>query len=164
MNKKKAVILWILFVACLVTTVYLNRAVMNSDPDYEDVNVIVLSSKTVQYVNRKTGTRTNKYEIEVMYDGERQELINAHDSYSYREGATVKAYLANGKLYANPEGVKTSTPLAKVYFGFLFGTFALFVAACMSLSKKKAKAGAAKKPEPEPVQATPDYDPEIRKK
>ncbi len=157
MNKKKAVILWILFIACLAATVYLNRAVMNSDPEFEEVNVIVLSSKTVQYVNRKTGTRTNKYEIEVMYDGQRQELINAHNAYSYREGATVKAYLANGKLYANPEGVKTSTPLAKVYFGFLFGTVALFTAACMSLSKKK------KKPEPQQVQAAPDYDPEIKK-
>lgn len=163
MNKKKAVILWILFIACLVTTVSLNRQVMNSDPDYEEVNVIVLSSETVTYINRKTGSRTNKYEIEVMYDGQRQELINAHNAYSYREGATVKAYLANGKLYANPEGVKTSTPLAKVYFGFLFGTVAVFTAACMSLSKKKTKGKAAQKPEPEQVQAAPDYDPEIKK-
>lgn len=163
MNKKKAVILWILFIACLVTTVYLNRAVMNSDPDYEEVSVTVVSSKTVKYYNRKTGTTTNKYEIEVRYNGETYDLKNAHDSYSYREGATVKAYLANGKLYANPEGVKTSTPLAKVYFGFLFGTVAVFTAACMSLSKKKPKGKAAQKPEPEQVKAAPDYDPEIRK-
>lgn len=35
MNKKKAVVLWILFIACLAATVHLNRAVMNSDPDYD---------------------------------------------------------------------------------------------------------------------------------
>lgn len=35
MNKKRAVILWILFIACLAATVYLNRAVMNSDPDFD---------------------------------------------------------------------------------------------------------------------------------
>jgi len=56
----------------------------------------------------------------------------------YSEGRTVTAYLAHGKLYANVEGVKTSTPIATVYFIFLFGSFAmLFVAPTYTAKLRK---------------------------
>ena len=53
----------------------------------------------------------------------------------YPEGKTVTAYLANDKLYANEEGVKTATPVAIVYFVCLFGSFGLLMAAAMVTSK-----------------------------
>ena len=101
----------------------------NSNPEFEEVTVMVTSSRTEQIVNRKTGSRTNIYKVNVRYQGKEYELKNPHNTYMYPEGKEVKAYLANGKLYANEEGVKTSTPVAIVYYIFLFGSLGmLFVA------------------------------------
>ncbi len=66
------------------------------------------------------------YDIVVSYQGQNYDLKNAHDSYSYRKGATVTAYLSNGKMYANVEGVQTSTPVATAYFVALIGSFVMF--------------------------------------
>ena len=127
--KKKVLIFWAIFVACLVITVVLWFAMNRSNPEFEEVKVTVVSSETEQIVNRKTGSRTNIYKVKVRYDGETHDLHNPHNTYMYPEGKSVTAYLANGKLYANEEGVKSSTPVATVYFIFLFGTFGmLFVA------------------------------------
>jgi len=76
----------------------------------------------------------------VEFEGKEYELRNVHSAASYYKGQKVKAYLSNDKLYANVEGVKTSTPIATIYFIFLFGSFGmLFVAAMYTgkLSQKK---------------------------
>lgn len=127
--KKKMIILWIIFVVCLITTICLWFAMNNAEPEFEEVTVTVLSSKTERVVNRKTGSSTNFYKIEVRYQGKTYDLENAHNTYMYPEGKEVKAYLSNNRLFANEEGVQTSTPVATVYFVFLFASFAmLFVA------------------------------------
>ena len=78
------------------------------------------------------------YEITVEYNGGTYELENAHNTYQYPQGATVKAYLANnGRLFANVEGVSSSTPLATVYFVCLFGSFGLLFAAATYSGKAK---------------------------
>lgn len=137
--KKQIIILWVVFVICLVTTVGLWFAMNNVNPEFEEVNVTVVSSETKQVVNRKTGSRTNFYEVKVRYEGEVYDLGNPHSAYEYPEGKMVKAYLSNGKLYANEEGVKTSTPIATVYFVFLFGTFGMLMFASIQTSKLSQK-------------------------
>lgn len=133
--KKKALILWGVFVLCLVATIALWFAMNNSELEFEEVKVIVESAKTEQIRNRKTGSTTTFYKIKVRYNGESYDLENAHNTYMYPEGKEVKAYLANNRLFANEEGVKTSTPIAIVYFVFLFGTFGMLIVASMYTSK-----------------------------
>ena len=52
---------------------------------------------------------------------------------------SVTAYLANGNLYANVEGITSTTPVAMLYFAFLFTTFALLVGIPFSLDREKKK-------------------------
>lgn len=137
--KKQVIILWIIFVVCLATTIGLWFAMNNSNPEFEEVKVTVVSAETTQVVNKNTGSRTTFYDVKVRYNGEVYDLGNAHSVYEYPEGKTVKAYLSNGKLYADEAGVKTSTPVATIYFVFLFGTFGLLFFAAMQTSKLSQK-------------------------
>lgn len=123
--KRKITCMWLLTALCLVITVILWFAMDRSNPEYEEVKARVVSTGSRSLVNKKTGSRTTLYVVTVEYEGKEQELGNVHGLAGYMEGATVTAYLSEGKLYANPEGVKTSTPLSKVYFAFLFGTFGM---------------------------------------
>ena len=128
--KKKVIILWVVFVVCLVLTVILWFGMNNSKFEYEKVQVTVLSAKTEKVINKNTGSTTNFYKVKVEYNDETYDLENAHNTYMYPEGKNVTAYLSNGRLFADEDGVKTSTPIATAYFIFLFGSFImLFVAA-----------------------------------
>ena len=131
--KKKVLILWIIFVVCLISTIGLWFAMNNQNLEYEEVQVTVVSAKTERVKNKKTGSSTDFYKVEVRYNGKTYDLENAHNTYMYPEGKTVKSYLANDRLFADTDGVKTSTPVSTVYFIFLFGSFImLFVAATYS--------------------------------
>lgn len=133
--KKRVIILWVAFVVCVIATVTLWFAMNNVKSEYEEVKATVLSSEVEQVVNKKTGSRTNFYKVKVEYNGEKYDLDNVHSAYEYPEGKVVKAYLSNGKLYANVEGVQTDTPIAKVYFVFLFGSFIMLFVAAWQMSK-----------------------------
>ncbi len=137
--KKRVIILWIAFIACIVATVVLWFKMNEVELQYEEVEATVLSSKVEQVVNKKTKSRTNFYKVEVEYNGQNYELGNAHSASAYPKGKKVKAYLFNEKLYANVEGVKTATPVAKAYFVFLFGNFILLYIACVQTSKARKK-------------------------
>lgn len=134
--KKKTMILWAIFLICVVITVALWFAMNNSEIQYEEVKAMVISSSTKQLKNKKTGSTYNSYEVKVTYNGETYDLKNAHSSYEYPEGKMVKAYLSNGNLYANVEGIKSTTPVAIAYFAFLFGSIAMLVVALMNTGKK----------------------------
>lgn len=123
--KRKMGLGWLIFVIALVATVFLWFQMNNAEFSYEEVNVKVLSARTKEVINKKTGSRTNFYDVKVEYKGKEYSLENAHNTYSYPQGKTVKAYLANNRLFADTDGVKTSTPIATLYFIFLFGTFGL---------------------------------------
>ena len=115
--KKKAILSWCAFAVCLIATVVMWFVVNAQEIEYEEVSVSVLSAQTTQLTKKSTGAHYDFYEITVEYNGKTYELENAHNTYQYPEGTTVKAYLANnGRLYANIEGVSSSTPLATVYF------------------------------------------------
>lgn len=145
--KRNVAILWILFVIALVATVALWFAMRNAKPEFKEVEAVVISAQTNRVtVKGEYGSKssTDFYDVKVEYDGKTYDLKNAHNTYSYPEGKTVKAYLSNGKLYANKEGVQTSTPIATVYFVFLFGTFGLLFGASvysgkLAENKKKVK-------------------------
>ena len=101
----------------------------NVEVDYTEVKVQVVSSEKKE-TTVKTGTSRSTittYDIVVSYMGKNYDLKNAHDSYSYREGSTVTAYLSNGRMYANVEGVQNATPVATAYFAALIGSFVMFL-------------------------------------
>ena len=143
MNKKIVILLGVGFVVSLVLTIFFRIRMDNQDLEYEEVQVRVVSTDTDR-VKVKTGyssSTTTRYVVIVQYEGRNYDLENVHSLSGYSEGKTVKAYLSNGKLYANVEGVNTSTPVAYAYFGFLIASFILFMAFACSIpylfTKKK---------------------------
>lgn len=132
---KKTVILMIATVLCIIATVILHGVVDNSDVEYEEVEVKVISSETVY--KKILGKRQMQYEVFVSYYGKEYELKNTHSSAPYIPGRTVTAYLSNEKLYANIEGVKTSTPVAFLYFACLIASFGMLIMTLSSFGSKK---------------------------
>ena len=136
--KNKTAIMWIITVICLVLTVVFWFLMNNTEVNYEEVTAIVTDTSSRAVVDKKTGSRTTFYEVKVRYEGKEYELQNVHGLSGYYEGRSVKALLSDGKLYANVEGIKSTSPVAIVYFIFLFGTFAMFIASTTYMSKSKA--------------------------
>ena len=133
--KKKILAIWGAFVLCVAITVGLWFAMNKAELNYTEVEVKVLSSETKRLKNKKNGNSYDFYEVKVEYEGKEYELGNVHSAAGYYKGMAVKAYLSNEKLYANIEGVRTSTPVATVYFIFLFGSFGMLILASMYTSK-----------------------------
>lgn len=128
MSKKLVILAGVGFVVCLVVTIIFYGRMNNQDLEYQEVQVQVVStgSRTTNIFMRYTSSSTTQYIVEVRYNGEIYDLKNVISLSGYSEGRIVKAYLSNGKMYANVEGVNTSTTVAYIYFGFLFATFILF--------------------------------------
>lgn len=135
--KIKPIFLGLLTLLCLIVTVALWFAVNGSNPELTEVKAKVISSKEV--VTRYNNSRITKYKVELEYEGETYELINAHNAYSYAPGKEVTVFLSNGKLYADEAGVKSSSPLGIAYFVFLFGTIIMLAVWLTYRSKYKAK-------------------------
>lgn len=141
---RKVYVCGIITIICIAAAVLLRRPMSNAELDYTEVSVEVVSSETKTTTVRTGSTRSSmkKHEVIVRYMGKEYELKNAYDSYSYRRGATVTAYLSGGKLYANVEGVRISTPVAYAYFTALIGSFVMLMAtACLwsHAAQKKRK-------------------------
>ena len=135
MSKSKVILMGVGFFVCLVLTFVFRYLMDHQNLEFEEVQVRVVSadSERVKVKTRYSSSNITNYIVKVRYEGETYELENVHGLSGYREGATVKAYLANGKLYANVEGVNTSTPVAYGYFGFLIASFILFFCFVCSL-------------------------------
>ena len=67
-------------------------------------------------------------------------MQNVHGLSGYYEGKSVKVLLANDKLYANVEGIKSTSPVAIIYFVLLFGTFGMLMLSATYMSKAKKQA------------------------
>ncbi len=69
--KTKVFVLWVICIVLLVgiapTRIAMDRA---ATPDYEEVQVTVVSSETTQVVNKKTGSKTDFYDVKVSYNGQ----------------------------------------------------------------------------------------------
>ena len=138
---KKVIVCGIITVLFIIATVILRKPMDNAKLDYSEVKVQVVSSETKEKVVKTRYSRTNltEHEVVVRYNGEKYDLHNAHNSYSYREGSTVTAYLSNGKLYANVEGVRNASPMGIAYFVALLGSFGMFIITMVVLSKSGRK-------------------------
>ena len=138
---KKVYICLGLMVVCIVAAVFLRKAANNAELDYEKVKVRVVSSEKHEKrvrVNGRTSTMT-EYDVVVSYQGKEYDLKNAHDTYSWREGSEKEAYFANGKMYANEEGVRNGTLAGKAYLAAVVGAFAMFIVSMLLLSKVGGK-------------------------
>ena len=129
MTKKKEILLGIVFLICLVLTFVFRHLMDNQNLEFEEVNVVVLSADE-DNVRIKTGyssTNISDYDVQVSYKGKTYDLHNVHSLSGYWEGSTVKAYLSGDSMYANVEGVNTSTPVAYAYYVCLIGSFVLLI-------------------------------------
>jgi len=139
--KNKVTLMWSITVICLILTIVFWFLMNKTEVKYEEVTATVISTSTKEVVNKSTQNRTTFYEVKVEYNGKEYELQNVHGLSGYYKGASVKALLSNDKLYANVEGIKSTSPVAIVYFVFLFGTFGMLMASATYMSKAKAKNG-----------------------
>lgn len=135
--KNKVALMWIITAICLILTIVFWFLMNKTEVKYEEVTAIVTSTSTKEVVNKKTQNRTTFYEVKVKYDGEEYELQNVHGLSGYYKGKSVTALLSNNKLYANVEGIKSTSPIAIVYFVFLFGTFGMLMLSATYMSKAK---------------------------
>lgn len=135
--KKAAAVCGVLTVVFIIATVFFRKQMDSADLDYTEVKVQVVSSETknTKVKTKYSSSTMTTYEVVVRYEGKEYDLKNAHNSYSYRKGATVTAYFSGGKMYANIEGIRTTSPMGIAYFVGLFGSFGLFFAALMLLAK-----------------------------
>lgn len=137
--KNKVMLMWIITGVCLILTIVFWFLMNKTEVKYEEVTATVTSTSTKEVVNRNTQNRTTFYEVKVEYNGKEYDLQNVHGLSGYYKGKSVTALLSNDKLYANVEGIKSTSPIAIVYFVFLFGTFGMLMLSATYMSKMKAK-------------------------
>jgi len=137
--KHKAGILWGITGLCLILTIVFWFWMNKVEVKYEEVTAVVTTTSSREVVNKNTHNRTTFYEVKVKYENKEYELKNVHGLAGYNKGTKVKALLANGKLYANIEGIKSTSPVAIIYFVFLFSTFGMVMASATYMSKVKNK-------------------------
>lgn len=137
--KKKIAFMWIITVICLILTIVFWFLMNKTEVKYEEVTATVTSTYSKEVVNRKTKNRTTFYEVKVEYNGKEYELQNVHGLSGYYKGKSVTALLSNNKLYANVEGIKSTSPVAITYFVFLFGTFGMLILSATYMSKVKVR-------------------------
>lgn len=135
--KKKSKLIWCVFAVCLIGMIILRIVMELQNVKYQEVQATVVSAQTRHIQNRRTHSTYDIYEVKVNYQGKVQELGNAFKSSQYSSGQKVKAYLSNGKLYANLDGVKTSTPVAKCYFACLYGSVIFLILGFVYMEKAK---------------------------
>lgn len=137
--KNKVAIMWIITAICLILTIVFWLLMNKVEVQYEEVTATVINTSTKEVVNKNTNNRTTFYEVKVEYNGKEYELQNVHGLSGYYKGKSVKALLSNDKLYANVEGIKSTSSVAIVYFAFLFGTFGMLMVSSTYMSKMKTK-------------------------
>ncbi|MDD3222633.1 MAG: hypothetical protein EOM34_00370 [Clostridia bacterium] len=115
-------ILCIVFLAGGIATYILNA---NETYNYTKVQAVVTNCES----DDGTFGRHRKPTVTVRYNGEDYKLQNVlQESWYYYQGRQVDAYAADGKLYANIEGIRSTSTLGKIYFVFLFGLMFLLIA------------------------------------
>ncbi len=135
--KNKAAFMWTITAICLILTIVFWFLMNKKEVKYEEVSATVINTSSKEIINKNTKNKTTFYEVKVEYKGKEYALQNVHGLAGYYKGKNVKALLSNDILYANIEGIKSSSPIAIIYFIFLFGTFGMFFASATYMSKNK---------------------------
>lgn len=136
--KTKAIISVVALLLCIAATIGLRIATDRANTAYDEVKVTVVSSETKK--RKVLRNWQTFYEVIVRYEGKNYELKNTHGAAAYPPKREVTAFLSDGELYANIEGVKTSTPLATVYFVFLFASFGMVIVTLAVVSQARRRA------------------------
>ena len=145
-NKKLlSIISGVIFCVCLIGVICTYNMVNNQNIEYDTVKVKIVNVEKIKTRTRKQ--RNTSYKVTAEYNSKQYELENVKDSeiVKFMKGAQVDVYEHNGKLFANTDGVKTSTPVSTVYFVFLFGGilfFVIFVSNISAYMKEKKKIAA----------------------
>ncbi len=137
--KNKVALMWGLTIVCFILTVIFWFLMNNQNISYEEVMATVTNTSSREVVNKKTHNKTTFNTVMVKYEGKEYELHNVHTLTGYYKGKSVKALLSNNKLYANEEGIKSTSMVAIIYFIFLFGTFGMLMLSATYTSKLKQK-------------------------
>lgn len=128
-NRVLYVLALLFLIGCIAVRVYSETSVEYS---YEEVSVIVTDCSKSTYKGR---TET---EVTVLYENQRYRLINVTSNYPpYVKGLPAKAYLYQGKMYANEAGVKSHSIWGKRYFLLLGSAMFLGFAALVLTSVRK---------------------------
>ncbi len=138
---KKVLICLGVMVLFIVAAVVLKKPAENAKLDYTKVKARVVSSESRQkrIKTRYSTSYQTVYDVVLSYGGKEYELKNAHNSYSYRPGSEVTVYLANGKLYADEEGVRNASPLGIARSVAIGGAFLMFIVSMVMLAKTGQK-------------------------
>lgn len=148
-NKRKFVALSI--VSGVLLAVFFMVAVVfyilnqNQRLSYTSVKVDVVSVHS-----RTPLSKTDSDKVVVTYNGQTYEVnhLRTDEVAKYQShmimNTPADAYLANGKLYSNVDGVRSGTVIGTVYFVFLFGTMGLIfttavLIGCVVEAKKREK-------------------------
>lgn len=117
----------------------------NEHLSYEVVEVNVISAHSANPLSKTDSDR-----VVVEYNGKNYEVENlrTNETLKYHTYLTTKktanAYFSNGKIYANIEGIRSTTVIGTIYFVFLFGTLILIfttavLVGCVVEAKKREK-------------------------
>ena len=119
--KKSFFISLVVFIIVLFATIGLYISKNNEKLDYTIVDCTVVSAE--KEFKRFLFNRYFETNVIVSYKGSNYELQSPerkYHEYTYPKNKQIKAYLSNGKLYADEIGVRGDTDDTKMYFVSLF--------------------------------------------
>ena len=142
---KKALLTVVLITGALIlAAVFLRIILANITTEYTTVNAMVVRSEAVTELVGKSAKTF--YYVDVVYQGTTYEVHNLYNNYSFREGQEATVFLSDGNMYANVEGVQTSTPFAAVAITIsalaFIGVIATITCLILYLRAEKAKKAA----------------------
>ena len=143
--KKLSIISGVLLVVFFVMAVAFYVLSNNQHLSYEVVEVNVISAHSANPLSKTDSDR-----VVVEYNGKNYEVENlrTNETLKYHTYLSskkpAKAYFSNGKIYANIEGIRSTTVIGTIYFVFLFGTLILIfttaiLVGCVVEAKKREK-------------------------
>ena len=143
--KKLSIISGVLLVVFFVMAVAFYVLSDNQHLSYKVVQVNVISVHSANPLSKIDRDRVvveyngNNYEVENLRTNE---TLKYHTYLSTKNPAN--AYFSKGKIYANIEGIRTTTVIGTIYFVFLFGTLILIfttavLVGCVVEAKKREK-------------------------
>lgn len=143
--KKLSIISGVLLVVFFVMAVAFYVLSNNQHLSYEVVEVNVISAHSANPLSKTDSDR-----VVVEYNGKNYEVENLRTNETLKYHTYIssknlaKAYFSNGKIYANIEGIRSTTVIGTIYFVFFFGTLILIfttamLVGCVIEAKKREK-------------------------
>ena len=143
--KKLSIVSVILLAVFFLMTVAFYVLSHNQHLSYKVVQVNVISVDIKNPLNK-----IDKDKVVVEYNGKSYEVENlmTNETLKYHTYLSSQkpadAYLANGRIFANVDGIRSTSMIGMIYFVFLFGTLILIfttaiLIGCVVEAKKREK-------------------------